>query len=159
MQIHESGSLPAALRASAALPGVIPPAVIDRRLAIDGSVLNSLPVDIMRHKPVGKVIAVDLSSNKSYDVDYNTIPSPWSILLSRYLPFRKKVRVPSITTTLLKATEIGTQEKVRQARADADLLLQPPVRMFGITNVRAFDQIIEAGYRNTCEELKKWQAG
>jgi len=156
MQVHEHGDLPAALRASAALPGVIPPAVVEKRLTIDGSVLNSLPVDIMRQKPVGRVIAVDLSASKTYEVEYASVPSPWSILSSRYLPFRKRIRAPSITTTMLKATEIGTQEKVRQARTHADLLLQPPVRKFGITNVKAFDRIIDAGYVHACKKLKEW---
>jgi len=154
--LHESGNLSAALRAGAALPGVIPPAVVDRRLHIDGAVLNSLPVDIMLQKPVGKVIAVDLSSHKSYEVDYTSIPSPWAILAGRMLPFMRKYRVPSLATTILKATEIGTQQQVRAAGKRADLLLRPPVRQFGLTNVKAFDQIVDTGYQYAKSELEKW---
>jgi len=154
--LHESGNLSAALRAGAALPGVIPPAVVDRRLHIDGAVLNSLPVDIMLEKPVGKVIAVDLSSHKSYEVDYASIPSPWAILAGRLLPFMRNYRVPSLATTILKATEIGTQQQVRAAGKRADLLLRPPVRQFGLTNVKAFEQIVETGYQYARSELEKW---
>ena len=60
--VHETGYLPDALRASAALPGIIPPAVVNQRLTIDGAVVNNLPVDEMRLKPVSRIIAVDLSS-------------------------------------------------------------------------------------------------
>ncbi|MGA9575434.1 MAG: cyclic nucleotide-binding and patatin-like phospholipase domain-containing protein [Lysobacterales bacterium] len=154
--LHESGHLASALRAGAALPGVIPPAVVNKRLHIDGAVLNSLPVDLMLQKPVGRVIAVDLSSHKSYEVDYPAIPSPWAILAGRFLPFMRKYRVPSLATTILKATEIGTQHQVRLSGKMADLLLRPPVRQFGLTNVSAFEQIVETGYHYAKPELVKW---
>ena len=154
--LHESGDLATALRASASLPGVLPPAVIDKRLIIDGSVLNSMPVDIMQRKPVGKIIAVDLSSHKSYEVEYPSIPSPWAILAGRLLPFFRRHRVPSLATTILKATEIGTQNQVRESGKQADLLMQPPVRQFSLTGVKAFDRIVDAGYQHARSELEKW---
>jgi len=157
LKLHESGSLAPALRASASLPGVLPPTVIDKRLIIDGAVLNCLPVDIMMQKPVGSIIAVDLSSHKSYEVEYTSIPSPWAILAGRLLPFFKKYRVPSLATIILKATEIGTQNQVRESGKQADLLLRPPVRRFGLTEVKAFDEIVDAGYQYAITELEKWQ--
>lgn len=157
LMVHEDGCLAEVLRASASLPGVLPPTVINKRLVIDGAVLNSLPVDIMLQKPVGKIIAVDLSSHKSYEVDYTSIPSPWAILAGRFFPFFKKYRVPSLTTTMLKATEIGTQMEVRETGKKADLLLHPPVRQFALTEVKAFEGIVEAGYQHARAELEKWQ--
>ncbi|MDX2416085.1 MAG: cyclic nucleotide-binding and patatin-like phospholipase domain-containing protein [Xanthomonadales bacterium] len=156
LSLHESGQVASALRASASLPGVIPPAVVNQRLHIDGAVLNNLPVDIMLCKPVGKIIAVDLSSHKSYEVDYSSIPSPWAILAGRLLPFMRKYRVPTLATTILKATEIGTQQQVRATGKHADLLLRPPVRQFGLTNVSAFEQVVETGYQYAKLELEKW---
>ncbi len=158
LQIHEHGQLADALRASASLPGVLPPAVVNKRLTIDGAVLNCMPVDIMKQKPVGKIIAVDLSPNKTYEVDYQAIPSPWAILAGRYLPFFRKYRVPSLATTILKATEIGTLAQVQQSGQLADLLLRPPVRKFGITDMKAFDRIVDTGYEYAKVELKKWQS-
>lgn len=156
LQIHESGWLPTALRASASIPGVVPPAVVDHRLTIDGAVLNCMPVDIMKNKPVGKIIAVDLSAHKSYRVDYTEMPSPWAILAGRYLPFFKKHRVPSMMTTILKATEIGTLAQVRQSGEQADLLIQPPVRQFGLTEVKAFDEVVNIGYESAKGQLTQW---
>lgn len=158
LQVHERGWLPSALRASASMPGVLPPAVIDQRLTIDGAVLNCMPVDIMKQKPVGKVIAVDLSSHKSYRVEYTAMPSPWAILAGRFLPFFKKHRVPSLMTTILKATEIGTLSQVRQSGEMADLLIQPPVRQFGLTEVKAFDHVVNIGYECAKEKLSTWLA-
>lgn len=156
LNVHKSGSLPAVLRASAALPGIIPPAVVNNELTIDGAVLNNIPVDIMKQQLVGKVIAVDLSSQKKHITEYDAIPSPWVILLSRILPFGKTYRLPGLTTLMLKATEMGTLSRVRQLGSQADLLLNPPVRQFGMTEVKSFDRIVDAGYIYSKTELRDW---
>jgi predicted acylesterase/phospholipase RssA/CRP-like cAMP-binding protein len=156
LNLHERGSLPQALRATAAMIGIIPPAVIDSRLAVDGSVINSMPVDIMQKKPVGKIIAVNVSAQKEYRVDYNRLPSPWAVMRGRYLPFTKKYKVAALSTIMLKATELGTLERVNQMGRQADLLLNPPVRQFGMTDMKAFDQIVDAGYEHAKEKIAAW---
>ena len=151
--IHEKGSLVRAIRASAALPGVMPPVVIDGELAIDGAIVNNLPVDIMQQKPVGKIIAVDFTAPVPSKVDYTELPSPWAILRGRWLPFARRYRVPGISSLILKATEAGTQDDVRKFGAMADLLIDPQVRQFGMTDVKSFDQIVAAGYERANELL------
>jgi NTE family protein len=158
MIVHERGPLDKALRASAAIPGIIPPAVVAGRLAVDGVVINNLPVDIMQEKPVGTLIAVDLSSDRLYEMDFKEMPSPWAVLRGRHLPFFRKYRVPGLATIMLKATELGTLHHVRAMGARADLLLQPPVRRFGMTDVSAFDQVVDAGYVYAREAIAAWQA-
>lgn len=154
--LHESGDLCMALRASAALPGIIPPAVVNNRLTIDGAVVNNLPVDVMRLKPVSRIIAVDLGSAEQMTVDYSSVPSPWALFRSRYLPFTRKHRVPSLSNIMLKATLLGTLERVSEQGKQADILLTPPVRQFGMTDVRSFEKIVEAGYENAKTELTGW---
>ena len=156
MTVHERGSLALAVRASAAIPGIIPPAVVERRLTVDGAVINNLPVDIMQQKPVGTIVAVDISADRRYEVDYPALPSPWAILRGRHLPFARKYRTPGMSTIMLKATELGTLHNVRAMGAQADLLLQPPVRRFGLTEVKAFDRIVEAGYEHAKTEIEAW---
>jgi predicted acylesterase/phospholipase RssA/CRP-like cAMP-binding protein len=156
MKIHEHGDLAAAVRASASIPGIIPPAVVDGRLTVDGAVINNLPVDIMQQKPVGTIVAVDLSANQEVTVDYPAMPSSWAVLRGRYLPFARRYRVPGLSTVLLKATELGTLERVRRLGGQADLLLQPPVRQFGMTEVKSFDRIVQAGYETAMAELPAW---
>ncbi|MFT5452121.1 MAG: NTE family protein, partial [Enterobacterales bacterium] len=98
--IHERGCLVHAIRASAALPGVMPPVVVDRELAIDGAILDNLPVDIMQQKPVAKVIAVEFSISTPMKVDYTELPSPWRVLVGRWLPFTRKYSVPKLTSII-----------------------------------------------------------
>jgi predicted acylesterase/phospholipase RssA/CRP-like cAMP-binding protein len=155
-KVHERGNLAHAVRAGASIPGIIPPAVVDRRLAVDGAVINNLPVDIMQRKPVGQIVAVDLSSHRRVEVDYAETPSALTVLRGRYSPFGRKYRVPGFSTVMLKATELGTMARVREAGRQADLLLKPPVRQFGMTEVRAFDRIVQAGYEHAMAELPGW---
>jgi predicted acylesterase/phospholipase RssA/CRP-like cAMP-binding protein len=157
--VHTRGRLVTALRASVSLPGVFPPAVVDGQLTIDGGILDNLPVDLMRRQPVGKVIAIDLTSRQSYKVEYGAVPSPWAVLAGRFLPFAKRHRVPSFMSLMLKATEIGTMAAVRASGERADLLLRPPVSRFSLTDVLSFDEIVEAGYQYTRQALEDWPHG
>lgn len=156
LSLHERGPIWKATRASASLPGVLPPVVHEGQLAVDGAVLNSLPVDIMQGKLVGQVIAVDLTTRKAYQIDYDEVPSAWALLISR-LTFRSsRVRLPGLATLMLKSTEIGTMARVRELGARADLLLRPEVYRFSMMNVKSFDRLIEAGYANARDELAAW---
>ncbi len=154
--IHEEGSMVKAIRASAAMPGILPPAVVDGELAVDGAVLNNLPVDIMQQKPVGRIIAIDFSVPIPSKVDYEETPSPWAVLRGRWLPFSRRYRIPGLASIILKSTEAGTQEQVQRNGAMADLLIDPQVRRFGMTDVKSFDHIVRAGYDRARELLKNW---
>jgi NTE family protein len=158
LQIHRQGDLPRALCASSSLPGVFPPTVVEGELAVDGGLLNNLPVDIMRQQSVGPIIAVDLSSQREYKLDYTDVPGPMRILAGRWLPFMRRYRVPGIMTSLLKAQEVGSLIHARSARAQAALVLQPDVNRFKLTDVQPFHAIVEAGYRHAMEHIPAWQA-
>lgn len=158
VNLHQRGLLWTALASSAALPGVLPPTVHEAQLAIDGSVLNSLPVDVMQAMPVARIIAVDLSSRKDFQLDYDRIPSGWRLLLARFGSKRKRLRIPSLATLILKSTEIGSVARVREMSARADLLITPPVNRFSMMDVSRFDKVVAAGYQQTREQLPGWLA-
>ncbi len=157
LNLHDHGLLSRALQASASMPGVFPPTVFERQLAVDGTVLNSLPVDIMWQQPVGEVLAVDLAVHQSRTVDYDETPSAWAVLGGRLLPFTRRYRVPPLMSVLMKSNELATLQQVRAQGRSASLLLQPDVRRFGLTQVNAFDRIVEAGYRCASAALDGWQ--
>lgn len=154
--VHTRGPLAPAVRASVSLPGVFPPAVVRGQLAIDGGILDNLPVDAMRRSPVGRIVAVDVTSRQDFTVDYDAVPSPWRVLAGRFLPFMPRYRVPRFLSLMLKATEIGTMAAVRASGERADLLLRPPVSRFSLTDVRSFDVIVQAGYEHARVELEQW---
>jgi predicted acylesterase/phospholipase RssA/CRP-like cAMP-binding protein len=155
LRIHERGEIWRAIRASVSLPGVLPPAVEARHLAIDGGILNNLPIDIMRERSVGKIIAVDLSHGKDAELDYHEMPGPLQILMSR-LPFTRNVQVPGIVTLMMKATVMASAVHSRSVRVHATLLLEPPVGGFGLLAMSDFEEIVEVGYQHAQERLKDW---
>src|SRR5258706_4849204 len=60
--VHRSGVLWRALRASVALPGILPPVTTeDGHLLVDGGVMNNLPVAIMAADGRGPVLALHVS--------------------------------------------------------------------------------------------------
>jgi predicted acylesterase/phospholipase RssA len=157
-EIYDRGSIWRALRASTALPGVFPPAVMNKQLVVDGGVLNNLPVDIMRRKPVDTIIAVDLSSHKEREVDYDAVPSAMRLLVGRWLPFTRRPAVPGIMSLMLKGQELGSLVHARENRKLADLVLRPPVGHHEFADVRPFDRIVRAGYDDAREQVGRWLA-
>jgi NTE family protein len=156
LQVHSRGPLAAALRAGVALPGVFPPAVVNGQLSIDGGILDNLPVDVMRRQPVGRVIAVDVTSRQTYEVDYPAVPSPWAVLAGRLLPFARRHRVPSFMSLMLKATEVGTMAEVRAAGEARGPAASPPGAAVRLHRRPRLRQVVEAGYLHARESLAQW---
>ena len=67
------GSLHDALRASVALPGLIPPAARDDRWLVDGGLVNPVPVSLCRALGADSVVAVDLNTTL---LNRRTLPRP-----------------------------------------------------------------------------------
>ncbi|WP_298654026.1 patatin-like phospholipase family protein [uncultured Proteiniphilum sp.] len=59
--VLNKGSLPKAMRASMAIPGVLKPVVQDNMLLIDGGLLNNIPTDVVMDMGAEIIIGVDLS--------------------------------------------------------------------------------------------------
>ncbi|MBA6156804.1 patatin-like phospholipase family protein [Tenacibaculum sp. S7007] len=59
-EVLERGSLPLALRASAAFPSLLNPVEIDGKLMVDGGVVNNFPVDVMKQKGMDLIIGVSV---------------------------------------------------------------------------------------------------
>ena len=59
----QQGSLPAAVRASIALPGLFSPVEMDNRWLVDGGLTNPVPVSLCRAMGADVIIAVNLNSD------------------------------------------------------------------------------------------------
>jgi NTE family protein len=64
-QLHRRGLLWQALRATIALPGVMPPATDGQNVLVDGAVMKNFPADIMRSAQLGPIVGVDVSTSRS----------------------------------------------------------------------------------------------
>jgi len=155
-QIHRSGPLWLAVRASTAIPGIFSPVAWQGDVLVDGGVMNAFPVDIMKaDSQGGTVIGVNTSpkKNKFAGYDFEADYSGWRGLLRKIVPLGKKQRIPSIMTNLMGASEVNGIYRRQQLEEQADILLKPPVTQFESMDFGAYAEIVEIGYRYTVERL------
>ncbi len=72
IHVHRAGPLWRALRASVALPGILPPVTHHGHLLVDGGVMNNLPVDVMSQHSTGPIIASDVTGELDIRVAIRT---------------------------------------------------------------------------------------
>jgi len=145
--VHRAGTLWQWLRASIAIPGILPPVCLAGEVHVDGGVINNLPVDVMRRYHHGEVIAVDIGGNyvlKSA-IDEVDLPPFWQ-LASEW--FRKRRR-PRLTQILLRAGMVNSGSAALEARELSTLLLTPPLDDIDLLEWKAFYRAIDRGYQHT----------
>lgn len=156
--VHQEGPLWLGVRASISVPGVVPPVIQNGNLLVDGGVLNNLPADIARSLAPGRVIAVDVASKVDLTGPDATVPSlsGWRLLWSRLNPLGPKQEMPTIFHILTRSAMLTTISNTDAVKSSADLYLQPPTQGISLFDWRALDQLTEAGYRYTIEQLAQW---
>lgn len=160
LTIHKKGLLWKAVRASVALPGIVPPMVIKGELHLDGGLLNNLPVDVMRGTAGENaiIIAVNLA-NKA---DTNTYKFPPILTLKNILLYRlgfikKRYKFPHFVETFMNALLLGSSEKQKVNAGLANILINLDVARYGMTDIKEayFNELIKIGYETALKELEK----
>jgi NTE family protein len=124
---HRDGRLAEALRASVAIPGVMPPVYRGEDVLVDGAAINNLPVDIMQSHAPGLVIGSDVG-------------------VDRFALDRRGKRRINIFQILMHSGMVNSASSAAAQRELADVLLKPPLANVDLLNWRAFDRAIQAGY-------------
>jgi NTE family protein len=120
---HRQGRISHALRASVAIPGVMPPVFHEDGVLVDGAAINNLPVDVMQTHAPGFVIGIDVGADRNFGA-----------------------RRVNIFQVLIHAGLVNSSASEQAQRQLADLLLKPPLADIDLLNWQAFDGAIEAGY-------------
>ncbi|HMK11792.1 MAG TPA: cyclic nucleotide-binding and patatin-like phospholipase domain-containing protein, partial [Acidimicrobiales bacterium] len=135
------GSAAVWARATASPPGIWPP-VVDRdgHLVVDGGVLDNLPVDALRVRSAGPVIAVNVSSREALSVDASLgeVTSPFDFVRRAARPGHQSA-FPSIVRILYRTAIVASIAEGERAAARADLLIAPPLDPFALTDYRQVD--------------------
>jgi NTE family protein len=149
--VHRDGELWRWLRASVAIPGVLPPVFHRGEVHVDGGAINNMPVDVMRASHAGIVIGVDVGSDTTFTSDIQDVDLPplWKLLGW----FRRHKQRPTILQILWRAGMVNSDAATIAGRRLTDLLLQPPLADVDLLNWKAFERAIAAGYRHTTERL------
>lgn len=152
-QIHEhrTGYVWRALRASAALPGIIPPVTLRGHMLVDGGVMNNVPVDLMRKRRIGPLVASDVTGEVDFSVRDNRYGERpiWKLLLQRMRG------TPSIFDILMRSGTMGSESQRRLAREQADFLYEPLLPDMNPLDWKLFDRAIAEGYAHTAEMIDK----
>lgn len=153
--VLRQGDLVRSLLASTAIPGALPPVVVDGDLLCDGGTFNNFPVDVMRRmRGVGTVIGVDLNASKARRIELDELPSGWAMLIDRLRPrSRRRYRLPSLPVLLINSTILYSLSRQRQARALTDLYFNPPLDRVGMLDWKRFDQVVQQGYEHALQVL------
>jgi NTE family protein len=150
-QVHRQGPLWFWLRASCAIPGVLPPVFYHGQVYVDGAVINNLPVDVMRELGIGDVVAVDIGADDvlSSNVEEFALPPWWRLAIARFGPHRR----PGILSILLRSGMVNAEAASIERRAQTTVLLEPPMTGIDLLDWRSYDRAIDAGYQHALRVL------
>jgi len=150
VHVHRTGPLWRALRASIALPGILPPVTHNGHLLVDGGLMNNLPVDVMAERSQGPIIASDVTGEIDLKVkDDRYGERPWWWLIGQ-----RMAGTPSIVSILMRSGTVGSEAQRRQAREQADYMFEPPLSGVGLRDWRAFDRCIAEGYEHALRQIE-----
>jgi NTE family protein len=158
--VHTVGKLWRWLRASVAIPGVIPPFNEAGEVHVDGGVINNFPVREMRRLGRGVTIGVDIDTGGALAAGAG-VTEPWSAWqFFRRLIWKRNetLPIPSIVRILLRSALVASTARAQEDRQAADLLIVPPMNHIDLLDWTSFDAAIELGYRTTMEALDKARA-
>lgn len=152
LEVAEHGTLWRALRASSAIPGVLPPVFSSGNVLVDGGVIDNLPVDEMRKRLAGDIVAVDVGGHYRLEaqVEETELP-PWWRLLGNWFRQRKR---PTIAQILLRAGMVNSLATTRRRRRQTQMLITPQLEGVELLDWHAFERAEAAGYEHTCALLE-----
>lgn len=155
---HKRGLLWKHILASMSVPGIFPPVVIDNYLHIDGAVMDNLPIEAMYSYPVGNILAVSLSGLPEEKVDYDEMPSGWSLLWSK-ITGKKKIKIPGISSIMINALNLNNRQKQRSNKNKASHYLELDLKEFGFMDDKKWEEILNRGYQQTQDYLGTLEEG
>ncbi len=150
--LHRNGLLWRWLRASSAVPGILPPLLHEGHVYVDGAVINNLPTDVLSDEGLRRIIAVDISADDmlTAHVDESASPS-WPTLWTQ----RRDGKRPNAFAILVRAGMLNSEAGSARRRELASLLLRPDLEAIGLLDWHEFERAIAAGYGYTRKVLEE----
>ena len=129
--LFREGLIADAIRASISIPGIFVPVKMNDRLLVDGSVVDRVPVSVVKQMGADMIIAVDISTLK------------------------KNVQVNSIIDVMLQSIDIMQYEMVRFHELNADIVIRPNVSEYSWRSFEYVSELIQLGREATENQLAK----
>lgn len=149
LAVHRHGELRQWLRASAATPGIVPPVASVEGVFIDGASINNLPVDVMRQHGIGRVIGIDVGTERARMLARPGNTATWLRLVDamRGAPSECEQEV------LWRAGMLNGAAQTNLGRELSDVLLQPALDQIGLLSWPEFDRVVNEGYEHARARL------
>ena len=128
--ILDSGYLPQAISASAAIPSLFNPVMVDSRLLIDGGVVNNYPVEELRRRGAEIIIGVDVQDT---------------------LATRDELR--SVFEILTQVSNFRTIADMTQKIEKTDVFIKPDITGFSVISFEKGTEIIQRGEEAARQKL------
>jgi len=125
MVIIDSGSINQAMKASAAVPGIVAAVEVNGRMLVDGGITNNMPVDVVKKMGADIVIAVDIGSPLA---DKSELTSTVSVL-------------NQLSTILTNNTSLAKKALL----TEKDVLLRPEIDNLSTTDWSIMPQALKLG--------------
>jgi NTE family protein len=160
-RVIRRGAVWQAVRASCAIPGVLPPFFDeDGHMLVDGAVSDNVPIAPMRALKSGPNLILDLRAgdHRMNDLDARDMPGRGKLLRSLTEPPRGDPEFPSPASVIQQSIFSSFGERARP-RAATDLLMHPSVcRGASFMSWDMHGEMIEHAYRQALLQLDALEA-
>jgi NTE family protein len=142
LELIRSGPVWQAVRASSAIPGLLPPFYTpEGAMLVDGCLIDNVPLVPMHQLKSGPNLVVHFGEPEveTFDVEYEALPGRLELIAAMLMPFRKKLlpAAPSAVNVLWRSL-VAHQRYDALPTAPLDLVMRPP-RPLGV-DVTDFDR-------------------
>ena len=151
LELIRSGLLWHAVRASSAIPGLLPPFYTpEGAMLVDGCLIDNVPLAQMHQLKSGPNLVVHFGdpADEMFDVDYAELPGRFELALAMLTPFRKKLlpAAPSAVNVLWRSL-VAHQRYDTLPTAPHDHVMRPPFSPdIGVTEFERHTEIYDASY-------------
>jgi NTE family protein len=151
LELIRSGPVWQAVRASSAIPGLLPPFYTSEgTMLVDGCLIDNVPLAPMHQLKRGPNLVVHFGdpATETFDVDYASLPGRLELAAAMLLPFRKKSLpvAPSAVNVLWRSLVAHQRYDALQA-APLDHVMRPPLPPgIRITEFERHTEIFQSSY-------------
>ncbi len=146
-QVFTRGLICEVALASASMPAVTKPVVIDGDLYCDGGLVNNLPVDILKEHGCRYTLGCFVGSKLQLRLTDSVLPGTWTMLFDRlFLGGRNTSGVPNVIELLVAATTLASDAALANTSANADVFFEPPLSEFPVLNFSRGEGVAKGGF-------------
>jgi len=151
LELIRSGSLWQAVRASSAIPGLLPPFYTpEGAMLVDGCLIDNVPLAPMHQLKGGPNLVVHFGEPAAelFDVAYDALPGRLELIAAMLMPFRKKLlpAAPSAVNVLWRSL-VAHQRYDTLPTGPLDLVIRPPCPLgIDVTDFDRHTEIFQASY-------------